>query len=79
MGREWLYFDELKFPGKCPFCGSKRFVVEVARKVEFETMYKVTDEGIKLEGEKEINIEWEVVHGILCAECGEDLSDKAGF
>ena len=79
MGRGWIHLDELKFPNKCPKCGSRRFIVEGARKVEFVRVYEVTDRGVKLVDSKDEGVEWEVAYSVACAECGEDLSEEAGF
>jgi DNA-directed RNA polymerase subunit RPC12/RpoP len=79
MGEEWISLDELKFPEKCPYCGSRRFKVYGARKVEFEAVYEVTDEGIKTIDDQNVDCEYEVAYGLECDECGEDLSEEAGL
>jgi len=79
MGREWINLDELKFPSKCPNCGGNRFLVEGARKVFFEAVYKVTKEGVKTEDDMNTEIGWEVAYSVVCADCEEDLSDQVGF
>jgi DNA-directed RNA polymerase subunit RPC12/RpoP len=79
MGRDWMYLDELKFPKKCPYCGGNRFVVEGAKKVEFEATFKVTEKGIETEDEQNTDIEWKVAYGLICADCGEDLSEEVGL
>jgi rRNA maturation protein Nop10 len=79
MSREWIHLDELKFPEKCPYCGGKRFRVVGARKVEFEAVYEVTDGGVKTVDNMNMDCEWEVAYSLECDECGEDLSEQAGF
>jgi len=79
MGKEWISLDELEFPSKCPKCGGNRFIVEGARKVEFEATYEVTGEGIKTLEDMNKDCEWEVAYSLICAKCGADLSSLVGF
>ncbi|RLE87711.1 MAG: hypothetical protein DRJ67_04115 [Thermoprotei archaeon] len=79
MGREWIHLDELELPEKCPRCGSRRFIVYGAKKVEYKEVYEVVGGEVRLVDSEQTDIEWEVAYGVECAECGEDLSELAGF
>jgi hypothetical protein len=81
MGRAWIDLDEVVnlLPKRCPNCGGHRFVIEGARKVEFEAVYEATDEGARRMSERDTGCEWEVAYGVACADCGEDLGELVGF
>jgi hypothetical protein len=79
MGREYIYFDELEFPSKCPNCGGTKFRVLGARKLEFEAIYEVTEDGLNLKDDMNTDCEWEVVYGLECEKCGADLSGEVGL
>jgi len=66
----------LEFPSKCPYCGGNRFKVEGARKLFFEATYKITENSIETEDDRNTDIDWEVAFSLSCADCGEDLSDQ---
>jgi len=79
MGRDWISTTELKLPKKCPNCGSTRFHIEGARKIIFESIYRMTDKGVKVEEDHNTDSEWEVAYSVCCAECHEELSDLVGL
>jgi len=79
MGKDYIHLDELNFPRVCPSCGSTKFLVEGAKKIYYTEWYEVTEDGVKLVDSSPYHVEWEVAYGIECANCGEDLSDLAGF
>jgi len=78
MGREYIPSSELE-PIKCPYCGSKRIKIHGARKMEYEE--EIDGETLApIVGSTEyISIEWDVVYGASCAECGEELDDLIGL
>lgn len=79
MGESYVSLSEMELPEECPFCGSKRFKVEGARKVLFEAVYVASDDGVIKEGEESRDVEWEVVYSVACDSCGEDLSELCGL
>ena len=78
MGREYISASELK-PIKCPYCGSKRIKIYGARKMIYEE--EIDGETLRtIEATTEYtDIEWDVIYGVECAECGEDLSELVGL
>ena len=62
-----------------PVLWGRRFRIEGARKLLFEAVYRATDKGLVREDDTNTDIDWEVAYGLYCEECGEDLSELAGF
>jgi DNA-directed RNA polymerase subunit RPC12/RpoP len=77
MGREYITSEELELE-KCPYCGSTRLRVEVARKVIYEEVWDAGNSYTTLDSDP-LDVEWEVIYGVECADCGEDLSEEAGL
>ena len=77
VGREYITPEELSLE-RCPYCGSSRLKVEVAKKAVYSEVWDAADGCRVLESRLE-EVEWEVIYGVGCADCGEDLSEEAGF
>lgn len=78
---EWISLTEVRFPKKCPNCGSREFLVSGARKVEFEAVYQWEKGRKRIKVVEDINVdcEWEVAYSVECNECHYDLSKDAGI
>jgi len=66
MGKEYIVMSELPRRLRCPYCGSTHIAIHGARKVEFVIE---ENDGEKI-NESQTGIEWEVVYGVACLECG---------
>jgi len=58
--------SELPRSLRCPYCGSTHIAIHGARKVEFVIIEK---DGERID-ERRVDIEWEVVYGVMCLKCG---------
>ena len=76
MGREYILVSEFE-PARCPYCGSRRLKIYGAKKMEYEAVYDVISKTV--EDCEYVNTEYDVIYGVECAECGEDLSEKYGL
>ena len=79
MGRAYIYWNDIPSDLKCSNCGSRTFKVSGSYKAEYEALVHIEEGDLVQDEIKTFGEEWRVIDGIVCAECGEDLSDEAGL
>jgi len=80
MGQEYITAYELPARLKCANCGSEHILIYGAKKVEYELERK---EG-KIVRESLTDIEWDIIYGVECKNCGEyadpdEIMEKFGY
>jgi DNA-directed RNA polymerase subunit RPC12/RpoP len=72
MGREYIHEKELRLE-RCPYCGSNTFRITVGRKVEAVEKWVWNGGGYEVIDGGNEEVDWEVIYGVSCADCGENL------